>query len=174
MKIKSFKIHNWFNFAVRRSGKFNYLEIGAESGLNCRLIRAKNDCVSNENVHPAFRLYQYECDPETFFDLICWDLEKYYDFVFLRDWNEENLEERILKAYRLLSGAGAFLVLENFDPTGEKNDTWKISYGLKKAGIKCKILNEKYLAIEYGGEIESISVRTKKSTFKKSPEKYLP
>jgi hypothetical protein len=174
MKNKYWRIWNFINPTLR-VWKGAYLEIGGD-GKVARMIKGDVEIVTPEKVPTEWSLYEFDLGIEDFFSLIAPDRKLGYRVILLRDWDEENLEQRIKACFEMLSYDGV-LILEGYDRTGERNETWRIAGGLKKHGISTGVEREKYLTIFKTGEFEeiqgSITLKIKKRTFQKNPQKYL-
>jgi hypothetical protein len=178
MTKKSYwRIWNFINTTLRAWDRKDYLEVGGD-GKICRMIKGNTEIIFDpEKMLPLpekSASYVWHVSIEDF--LLLWAVEnkQAYAVILLREWDESNLEERVKRFYEILMDNG-ILIVEGFDKSGLRNDAWRIAGGLKKEGFKTGILRETFLCIYKGEPIEkSISLKIKKSTYHKNPEKYLP
>lgn len=170
---KYWRIYTLINSTLRAWNFPPYLEIGAGDGLNVRRIVKNNEAVSERLIPRDWLMWQYVAKVEDFFSMFAKDLQGKYGVVYLRQWTNENLEERVLESYKLLRDSG-MLILDSFDPTGKKNDSWRVAVALKKQELNCGVVRNQYLTVYKTKDIESLKPGVKSATFRKNPEKYLP
>lgn len=169
---KYWRVYTLINSTLRAMGWPYYLEVGAADGLNVRKIERHSEAVSLAKIPKDWVNWQWEMTPETYFGHAAFDHIGKYGVVFLREWNAENLENRVRMCYDLLMDNG-MLILEGIDPEGIKNDAWKIAVGLKAQGINCGIVRGEYLTVYKTKDLTKIKAGVTKKRFQANPEKYL-
>jgi len=177
MKKNYWRIWNFINTTLRAWDRKDYLEVGGD-GKICRMVKGNTeivfDSIRTDQFPALFANYVWQVSIEDF--LLLWAVEKKgaYAVILLREWNMDNLEDRVKGFYDMLMDNGV-LIVEGFDMSGERNDAWRVAGGLKKQGFKTGIVRNTFLVVYKGEPIEgSIKLNIKKSTFDKNPQKYLP
>jgi len=141
------RIYHYINSTLRAWNRKTYLEIGAGDGLNVRRVEAREKVSVSEGKLPKeWTGYHYEMKTEDFLNLIAPDQKGRFGVVMLRDWNSQNLEERVKRLYPLLMPDGV-LIVSGFDPTGEKNDAWRLAVGLRNEGYPYGVLKGRFLLV---------------------------
>ena len=178
MKTNYWRVWNLINSNLRAWNRKDYLEVGGD-GKICRMVKGNTEIIYDSEKGPftiPIRSANYIWSVSIDDFLLLWAVEKKqaYAVILLREWDEENLEERVKGFYEMLMDNGV-LIVEGFDKSGQRNEAWRIAGGLKKQGFKIGVVRETFLCVYRGEPIEGpIRLKIKKSTFDKNPQKYLP
>lgn len=171
--MKYWRIYHYINSNLRVF-RGAYLEAGADHGLNIRKVEAREKYgVSEHRIPPPWLTYQYQMKTGDFCQLIAGDFAGKFRVIFLREYDNGNLEERIKALHPALMPDG-ILIIDNYDPAGKRNEAWRVAVGLKAKGVPCGTLKDKYLVIfnpdgtELTGRLGS---RMKKENYLKRAEK---
>lgn len=170
---KNWRVYTLINSRLRAWGFPYYLEIGIGDGTNIRNVIKHTEGVGEKLIPRDWCLWQYQMTVDSFFELVAKEKDGIYGVIYLREWNNENLESRILKCYDMLTDGG-MLVLHGLDPKGIENDSWKVAVSLKKQGLVCGIVQAEYLTVYKSSKILNLKPGISLSKFKSDPKKYLP
>ena len=140
-------IYLFINKTLRIWNRGDYLEVGAGTGLNVRKIEAsRKHSVSVHTIPKPWAGTQYRTDYEGFMAQTDNSYKDKFGVVFLRDWNSENLEQRVKDLLPMVAPDG-MLIIDGYDTTGKRNEAWRVAVGLKKRGVPCGTLKDKYLVV---------------------------
>lgn len=168
---KYWRIYHLINETLRIWKRDFYLEVGMPDGRNLRKVKARIKYATGSRVARDLVSHQWEMRVDDFLDLVLDDLGERYGVIFLREWDNANLEKRVLKLYERLD-EGGLLIVEGMDENGRRNDAWRIAVGLQGMGVVTGRIKDYLLIYKSDVEIKrTIKSRMRLGTYLKRKEK---